>query len=52
MSTLLIDAEKYVFNLLNNKLATIYVYHNLAHTQKVIEKTTKKLCTWETWIGT
>jgi predicted metal-dependent HD superfamily phosphohydrolase len=39
MSTLLIDAEKYVFNLLNNKLATNYVYHNLAHTQKVIEKT-------------
>jgi len=39
MSTLLIDAEKYVFNLLNNKLATNYVYHNLAHTQKVLEKT-------------
>ncbi|MFT6699276.1 MAG: putative metal-dependent HD superfamily phosphohydrolase [Porticoccaceae bacterium] len=39
MSTLLIDAEKFVFNLLNNKLATNYVYHNLAHTQKVIEKT-------------
>jgi predicted metal-dependent HD superfamily phosphohydrolase len=39
MSTLLIDAEKYVFNLLNNKLATNYLYHNLAHTQKVTEKT-------------
>ena len=39
MSTLLITAEKYVYNLLNNKLATNYVYHNLAHTQKVLEKT-------------
>tara|TARA_B100000809_G_scaffold265795_1_gene325774 strand:- start:1148 stop:2356 length:1209 start_codon:yes stop_codon:yes gene_type:complete len=39
MSSLLIVAEKYVFNLLNNKLATKYVYHNLAHTQKVLEKT-------------
>ena len=39
MSSLLITAEKYVFNLLNNKLATNYVYHNLAHTQKVLEKT-------------
>jgi predicted metal-dependent HD superfamily phosphohydrolase len=39
MSSLLITAEKYVYNLLNNKLATNYVYHNLAHTQKVLEKT-------------
>ncbi len=38
MSVLLIDAEKYVFNLLNDKLKTNYVYHNLAHTQKVVEK--------------
>ena len=41
MSPLLITAEKYVFNLLNNKLASNYVYHNLAHTQKVLEKTTE-----------
>jgi predicted metal-dependent HD superfamily phosphohydrolase len=39
MAILLIDAEKYVVNLLNNKLATNYVYHNLAHTQKVVKKT-------------
>jgi len=38
MATLLIDAEKYVVNLLNNKLATNYVYHNLPHTQKVVER--------------
>ena len=39
MSTLLIDAEIYVFNLLNNRLVSNYVYHNIAHTQKVVEKT-------------
>ena len=39
MSTLLIDAEIYVFNLLNTKLVSNYVYHNIAHTQKVVEKT-------------
>tara|TARA_B110000046_G_scaffold186036_1_gene231669 strand:- start:1675 stop:2880 length:1206 start_codon:yes stop_codon:yes gene_type:complete len=39
MAILLIDAEKYVINLLNNKLATNYVYHNLAHTQKVVKRT-------------
>ncbi len=38
MSMILIDAEKYVFNLLNDSLETKYVYHNLAHTQTVIEK--------------
>jgi len=46
MATLLIDAEKYVSNLLNNKLATNYVYHNLVHTQgvvKSIEKFIEKL---------
>lgn len=46
MATLLIDAEKYVSNLLNNKLATNYVYHNLVHTQgvvKSIEKVIEKL---------
>ena len=39
MSALLIDAEKYVFNLLNNNLERNYVYHNLAHTQRVVAKT-------------
>ena len=46
MATLLIDEEKYVSNLLNNKLATNYVYHNLVHTQgvvKSIEKFIEKL---------
>ena len=38
MSTLIIDAEKHVFNLLNTNLERKYVYHNLAHTQKVVEK--------------
>ncbi|SDR66857.1 Predicted metal-dependent phosphohydrolase, HD superfamily [Polaribacter sp. KT25b] len=41
MSTLLVDAEKYVFDLLNKKLPTIYVYHNLVHTQNVVEKASK-----------
>lgn len=39
MSTLIIEAEKFVFNLLSNELDTKYVYHNLAHTQRVVEKT-------------
>ena len=39
MSTLTVDAEKFVFNLLTNELDTKYVYHNLAHTQRVVAKT-------------
>lgn len=39
MSTLIVEAEKYVFNLLNSDLDRKYVYHNLAHTQRVVEKT-------------
>ena len=39
MSTLIITAEKHVFNLLNTNLERSYVYHNLAHTQRVVEKT-------------
>lgn len=38
MSALLVEAEKYVFDLLNKELPTIYVYHNLVHTQYVVEK--------------
>jgi predicted metal-dependent HD superfamily phosphohydrolase len=41
MSTLLVDAEKYVFDLLNKELPTIYVYHNLVHTQNVVENASK-----------
>jgi predicted metal-dependent HD superfamily phosphohydrolase len=39
MNTLVVDAEKFVFNLLSNQLDTKYVYHNLAHTQRVVEQT-------------
>jgi len=39
MSTLSVDAEKFVFNLLSRELDAVYVYHNLAHTQRVVEKT-------------
>ena len=39
MSALLVATEKHVFNLLNTELDTVYVYHNLAHTQRVVEKT-------------
>ncbi len=38
MNTLLIDAEKFVLNLLNEKLDKKYVYHNISHTQRVVEK--------------
>ncbi|TVZ55999.1 putative metal-dependent HD superfamily phosphohydrolase [Lutibacter sp. Hel_I_33_5] len=39
MSTILIEAEKVVFKLLNEGLENNYVYHNLSHTQRVVEKT-------------
>ena len=39
MSTLIVNAEKHVFNLLNTSLERKYVYHNLAHTQRVVKKT-------------
>ena len=39
MSTLIVDVEKYVFNLLSRELDTNYIYHNLSHTQRVVEKT-------------
>ncbi|WP_397444460.1 Pycsar system effector family protein [Polaribacter sp. R77954] len=39
MSTLIANAQKFVFDLLSNQLDTKYVYHNLAHTQRVVEKT-------------
>ena len=37
MSTLIGKVEKHVFNLLNIDLGRKYVYHNLAHTQRVVE---------------
>lgn len=39
MSALLVAAEKHVFNLLGKELSALYVYHNLVHTQQVVEKT-------------
>jgi len=38
MSTLLVDIEKYVFNLLSKTLDNGLVYHNISHTQGVVEK--------------
>ena len=39
MSTLVAKAENYVVHFLNNNLDTSFVYHNVAHTQRVVEKT-------------
>ncbi|KAA5828022.1 HD domain-containing protein [Algibacter amylolyticus] len=44
---MLIEAtEKFVINLLNEKLATSFTYHNITHTQRVVEdaKTLAELC--------
>ncbi|TDQ21846.1 Pycsar system effector family protein [Tenacibaculum caenipelagi] len=38
MENLLQETEKFVINLLNEKLDTNFVYHNIAHTQRVLEK--------------
>jgi len=38
METLVVEAEKYVINYLNEYLDFKYVYHNLAHTQRVVSK--------------
>ncbi|WP_337994817.1 hypothetical protein [Polaribacter ponticola] len=38
MSLLISEVEKYIFNLFNDKLDVNYTYHNLVHTQKVVEK--------------
>lgn len=39
MKALLIEVEKFVNNLLSEKLHSNYLYHNLGHTQRVVEKT-------------
>jgi predicted metal-dependent HD superfamily phosphohydrolase len=39
MSALIVEVEKYVYSLLSEKLHSNYVYHNLAHTQRVVQKT-------------
>ncbi|QTD36747.1 HD domain-containing protein [Polaribacter batillariae] len=39
MTALIAEVEKFVYTLLSNDLHANYVYHNLAHTQRVVEKT-------------
>lgn len=39
MENLLIEAEKFVINLLRDGLKPSFVYHNLSHTQNVVAKT-------------
>lgn len=39
MDNLIAETEKYVVHLLNEKLDNTFVYHNLGHTQLVVEKT-------------
>jgi len=43
MDSLITEAEKYVTQLLNEKLENTYLYHNLAHTQRVVKKTAELL---------
>jgi predicted metal-dependent HD superfamily phosphohydrolase len=38
MENLISESEKFVVELLNNELDNKFVYHNLAHTQRVVEK--------------
>ena len=39
MENLLIEVENFVVNHLNEKLDTSFVYHNVSHTQRVVQKT-------------
>ncbi|MBO6605747.1 Pycsar system effector family protein [Psychroserpens sp.] len=39
MNTVIQEAEKFVIALLNEKLSNTITYHNLPHTQRVVEKT-------------
>ncbi|AUC85327.1 phosphohydrolase [Polaribacter sp. ALD11] len=38
MSALIIEVEKFVFSFLSKNIHSNFVYHNLAHTQRVVEK--------------
>ena len=38
METVLLEAEKYVVTFLNENLDKSYVYHNISHTQRVVNK--------------
>lgn len=39
MNTLIVEAEKFVIDFFNEHLDNAFVYHNLAHTRRVVEKT-------------
>lgn len=39
MDTLIVEVEKFVVDFLNKNLDNKFVYHNLSHTQRVVEKT-------------
>lgn len=39
MDTLIIEAEKFVVDFFNKNLDSKFVYHNLSHTKRVVEKT-------------
>ena len=39
MENLVFKAENFVIELLNKKLSNKFTYHNLSHTQRVVEKT-------------
>ncbi|MBU2939121.1 phosphohydrolase [Lacinutrix sp. C3R15] len=41
MNNLIADAEKHVVNLLNTHLKNSFVYHNITHTQNVVQKATE-----------
>ena len=38
MEDIIIEAEKYITSFFNKNLDTSFVYHNIAHTQRVVEK--------------
>lgn len=39
MENLIVEAEKFVVNYLNENLKSTHVFHNMAHTNRVVEKT-------------
>ena len=47
MNTLVEKAEHFVINLLNSNLENSFVYHNVSHTQRVVEKTQELVNTLE-----
>ncbi|RED45739.1 Pycsar system effector family protein [Seonamhaeicola aphaedonensis] len=41
MNNIVVETEKFATKLLNEKLETSFLYHNLTHTQRVVEKATE-----------